>query len=97
MEKLTRKLCDSCKYRGQVEQKNCCNYIGVTGHSRIFENGAMAYNPRFCDKYEKGNRLMTEWLNIAPGHKDEYWDYKFVKIRKEKSTYAYKDREKRTN
>jgi hypothetical protein len=94
MEKITKKLCSTCKYRGGTDQKISCNYMTCTGRSRIFQDGKMAYDPKYCDKYEKGETDTSyRDINIVPQQaKDEYWDYKCVKIRKEQSTYAYKNR-----
>lgn len=94
LKKVNKKLCSTCKYRGAMEQKISCNYMTCTGHSRIFQDGKMAYDPKYCDKYEKG-KTDTSYRDInivSKIGKDEYWDYKYVKIRKERSTYAYKNR-----
>ena len=93
MMKLTPELCDNCIFMPAVRE-NGCSYLTLTGHSRIFENGKLAYDPKFCDKYEKGE-IDTSYRDInivSKIGKDEYWDYKCVKIRKEQSTYAYKNR-----
>ena len=71
MSKLIRvsaKTCQKCKYRmgfgsqpgkEQKEKGQCmnvaCNYLGIERHSRIFEDGKMAYDPKFCDKFKKGD------------------------------------------
>ena len=67
--KLNKKVCGSCKYRmrfgsapgGQNTFYNhCCNYLEIMGHSRIFENGKQAYDPKYCDKFEKGKAEQTK-------------------------------------
>jgi hypothetical protein len=69
MEKITKKLCSTCKYRGAMEQKISCNYMTCTGHSRIFQDGKMAYDPKYCDKYEKGRKKKGWGPMPLPGMK----------------------------
>ena len=66
MVKATPAICSRCKYhmgvrsspgRKQTNNNVCCNYFELTGYSRIYENGKLAYDPKYCDKYEKGPSL----------------------------------------
>ena len=63
-EKLIRAtpdVCAQCQCRIGKETRrglpDYCNYIGITGHSRIIEDGEMAYDPEYCDKFIKGDIL----------------------------------------
>jgi hypothetical protein len=29
--------------------------------SRIFQDGVAAYDPKYCDKYEKGKQILRRW------------------------------------
>ena len=71
--KATSKTCEKCKYRmgfgSQPSKKQkdegklmnvACNYAKIMQHSRIFENGEMAYDPKFCDKFERGDAVDPE-------------------------------------
>ena len=64
--KATYEVCSKCKYRvgfGAAPGKNqsnhniCCNYWKIMNHSRIFENGKKAYDPKYCDKFEVGEAM----------------------------------------
>lgn len=66
MVRATLRVCKKCKYRtgfgsspGKARERDnyCCNYLAITGHSRIFENGKYAYDAEFCDKFEEGPQL----------------------------------------
>lgn len=69
--KATTERCQRCVYHQGVgsqpgkEQTNgniCCNYLGTTGHSRIFVNGEPAYDPKYCNKFETGKKKRTgQW------------------------------------
>lgn len=83
MVKTSEKICSSCKYRINVEQKVSCNYLEVAGHSRIFENGKKAYDPAFCDKYEPGKPKRAD-IQIGSRERDEYENYKARKVFKER-------------
>lgn len=65
MVRATLDTCQKCQYRIGKETKrglsDFCNYIGITGHSRIFEEGEMAYYPEFCDKYIPGEILPSSY------------------------------------
>lgn len=67
LKRCTTGLCKTCKYRtyfsGGIGYKArisgttetiACNYMIITDHSRIFEDGKPQYDPKYCDKYEKG-------------------------------------------
>ena len=96
MRKLIRisaKMCTKCQYHGFMGQKISCNYLACEGHSRIFEDGKPAYDPAFCDKFQKGQMLRPyKDLTIVSTGYEEFTDYKCVKVQKERSTYAYKHR-----
>lgn len=65
--KCSKKICAICKYRmrfgtapgnKRVTSYNySCNYLEITGHSRIFENGKKKYDSQYCDKFEEGNAI----------------------------------------
>ena len=73
--KLSVDICRSCKYhmgfgsqpgKQQIDEGHCknvaCNYMQIEKHSRIFKNGKMAYDPKYCDKYEEGDAIsLEEW------------------------------------
>ena len=52
----TQATCIKCKWRSGIKgQCNVtCDYRDRTGKSRIFEDGKLAYDPKYCDKYEEG-------------------------------------------
>ena len=61
--KCTKQKCAKCKYRCrfgtspsgvQTVYNFCCNYLEIMGHSRIFEDSSMQYDPKYCDKFEEG-------------------------------------------
>lgn len=39
----------------------CCNYLTIMNESRIFQDGVAAYDPKYCDKYEKGKQILRRW------------------------------------
>lgn len=59
-KRVDNNICASCKYRGFFQQRICCNYLGVTGKSRIFEDGKLRHDPRYCEHYEKGAQNITD-------------------------------------
>ena len=63
--KATPTICAMCKYRSGDRERNGCNYWAITGKSRIYESGKMAYDPQYCDKFERGKRLDSQlhWAN----------------------------------
>jgi hypothetical protein len=46
---------------GESDFNFCCNYMAITKHSRIFKNGSMRHDPKFCDKFEEGEQLQGEY------------------------------------
>ena len=71
-------ICRSCQYHmgfGCQQGKSClekyefnnvaCNYLAIMGHSRIFEDGKPTYDPKYCDKYEKGKKIQREWKDAG--------------------------------
>ena len=76
MVKVNSKVCARCKYRINVEQKPCCNYIEVEGHSRIFEDGKPKYDPAYCDKYEAGPKSDKRSFDLTHNEYDEYELYR---------------------
>lgn len=95
MVKIGRSVCSKCQYRARFGQILGCNYLGIEGHSRIFQDKQPAYNPKYCDKFKEGEQIVPRVDAIYYSREyDEYEDYKFVKIRKEKSSYEYKYRER---
>lgn len=74
--KVDAKICASCCYhmgfgsQPGKEQKDtsyngniACNYMGITGYSRIFQNGKMAYAPHLCDKFSPGDSFQGGWTS----------------------------------
>lgn len=92
------KICKSCKYHigfgaqpgrlqtGSGENRNvACNYLTITGHSRIFENGELKYDPKYCDKYCPGARITDCNIELHNVEYDEYDQYKADRVGREKS------------
>ena len=74
--KADAKTCQKCKYHigfgsqpGKAQKKAghyknvACNYLAIEGHSRIFENAEMTYDPKLCDKFEKGVEQTGAWTS----------------------------------
>ena len=64
--KCTKQTCAKCQYRmlfgvspghQRVSYNFCCNYLNITGHSRIFKDGVPQFDAKYCDKYEEGKVL----------------------------------------
>lgn len=48
------KLCKECRYCCRIKTYYVhCDYIGFTGHSRIFENGKKRLPKDYCDCFEE--------------------------------------------
>lgn len=95
IKKISKSLCSKCQYRTLIGSHQACNYMAITGRSRIFQNGEAVNDPKFCDKFKEGEQIIPRVDAIfIPTSYDEFEDYKYVKIRKEKSRYDYKFREK---
>ena len=71
--RVDARICASCRYRQgfgsqpgkeQTEAGHnmnfACNYQKIEGHSRIFVEGKLAYDPKFCDKYKRGRMILPE-------------------------------------
>lgn len=92
--KLDKGICSNCKYRmGFGSNANCttrsnfaCNYLEITGHSRIFEDGELRMDPQYCDKYEEGRKItdFADFTIAPPNEVDEWILYKMEKIKKER-------------
>lgn len=56
--KCTKERCQQCIYVYQSEnsKSQCCNYMCITGKSRIFEGGKMKHDPKYCTKYKKNKQ-----------------------------------------
>ena len=80
-----QKLCSKCQFRIQVEGRYACNYRNVTGRSRIFIDGKMAYDPKYCNKFKKGDKQQEPWRDTyyLGAECDEYTEYRCQKMRKE--------------
>lgn len=55
--------CSKCKYRVKSVNGSLargCNYISITGKSRVFKDGRKVVPDGMCDKFEKGSALKTE-------------------------------------
>ena len=56
MVKAIPSICRMCKYRAAVPNE-VCDYWNITKRSRVFEDGKLAYDPAYCDKFERGKRI----------------------------------------
>lgn len=69
-------LCSRCQYHSgfgsqpgkEQQQANhirniACNYLEITGHSRIFTPDGPTYDPKYCDKFEEGKVISTKWTS----------------------------------
>lgn len=61
--RATQSRCSKCQYRMRISHGNgyCCNYLTIMNESRIFQDGVAAYDPKYCDKYEKGKQILRRW------------------------------------
>jgi len=92
--KVNSDICRTCKYRmGFGSNANhttrstvACNYLSLTGHSRIFEDGRLQMDPKFCDKYEPGDKItdFSEFTLLPANEVDEWLLYKMDKIKRER-------------
>ena len=99
-------VCARCKYHmpfgSQPGKREClnnniaCNYLAITGHSRIFQDGRMSYCPMFYDKFEEGGRVdpdtslkMSDQIVL-----DVYDAYKAEKIWKERAIKRYEKKQR---
>lgn len=70
------KLCTRCCYHGGFgsqpgkEQKKAgycrnisCNYLEITGHSRVNTPDGFAYDPKYCDKFREGEVISIKWTS----------------------------------
>ena len=95
IRKISKGLCSKCQYRTKIGSNLACNYLAIAGQSRIYHGRTAAYDPKFCDKFKEGEQIIPRVDAVfIPVNTDIYEDYKCVKIRKEKSLYDYKYREK---
>lgn len=83
LQRATRELCLKCKYHGKSGNTLSCNYERIAGHSRLFENGKMAYSPELCNKFEEGP-AKNDWDEFNPKtvRYDDYENYMFQKMEK---------------
>lgn len=96
LKRINKSLCSKCQYRTMIGSHQGCNYLAIAGQSRIFRGREITYDPKFCDKFKEGDQIIPRVDAVfIPASYDEYEDYKYVKIRKERSTYDYKNRQKR--
>jgi len=74
MKKLNNyALCATCKYRFRFGNfghngRNACNYLDITGESRVFVEGKKVVPDGYCDKYEKGAKdtsIAERWRNTS--------------------------------
>ena len=38
-----------------------CNYLEITGHSRVLTVKGYAYDPKYCDKFREGPVIDKSW------------------------------------
>ena len=53
--KATAAVCEKCMYRSGADTIGC-NYLGITGKTRVVSREGMKYDPEYCDKFEQGSR-----------------------------------------
>jgi hypothetical protein len=58
------------------ERDNGCNYMGVTGESRVFANGKKVVPTGYCDKFIEGPKISQKIA--AWGHSDMTLVYKEI-------------------
>lgn len=68
--KLSKRVCARCQYSmragaspgrdGENDFNYCCNFLSIEGHSRIFEDGKLAYDPHYCDKFKRGKQIPSK-------------------------------------
>ena len=56
LRKINPELCKSCIFMSGVVEHGC-NYIGITGHSRIFKGRERTVPNGYCDKYIEGDKI----------------------------------------
>lgn len=74
--KINSQMCYACCYhmgfgsQPGKEQRDAghfhniaCNYLAIEGHSRIFENGKMRFDPEYCDKFREGIEQTGAWTS----------------------------------
>lgn len=91
--KLSKRVCARCQYSmragaspgrdGENDFNFCCNFLSIEGHSRIFEDGELAYDPHYCDKYKQGKQIPSKinWnqcnlRRLDDGNAEETDDYR---------------------
>lgn len=85
LRELTKELCDKCIF--MPERDNGCNYMGVTGQSRIYKDGKKVVPTGYCDKFIEGPKISKK---IATwGHSD------MTLIYSENGGYVYERKYKR--
>ena len=71
MVKINKNICGMCKYRSGLPEHGC-NYIMVKKHSRVYEDGKLAYDPRYCDKFERGAIVQADFaLTVIQRRKED--------------------------
>lgn len=61
--KVSSNVCAMCVYRMRNTTSFtgwCCNYLDITGHSRLFENGVKTHSAEYCDKFQRGAQIKTK-------------------------------------
>ena len=72
--KATPNVCAMCKYRSSLQENGCCNYWNITGHSRIYVDGKEQYDPAYCDKFERGQRIPAK-IDLAIAKSPAAWPW----------------------
>lgn len=90
----TQATCFKCKWRSGIKgQCNVtCDYRDRTGKSRIFEDGKLAYDPKYCDKYEEGEpvfekKKFTVYPSKFIGEAEDEWDREEIRGNEESNYY----------
>ena len=69
MIKAEHATCKKCKYRYLLNQAEiACNYMDVTGKSRVFKDGKKVIPDGFCDKFVKGRQdrsVADRWVRSS--------------------------------
>ena len=65
MIRATEDKCRQCKYHTSIAHTTwiACYYIVIMGRSRVFRQGEQVVKDGYCNCFEKGRPIRTDWLN----------------------------------
>lgn len=58
IKEISKSLCSKCQYRTMIGSHQGCNYLAITGRSRIFQDKEAAYDPKLCNKFKEGEQII---------------------------------------